>query len=269
MKRIYYVIAIFIPLLTVGCEDVVDVDLNEGESRLVIEASIIWKKGTDGKNQQIRISRSTPFYESDMPGVEDAEVLIISKDGQEFNFSSNGNGIYSTSNFDPVIGKQYTLQVHYENELYEATEELKPVVEIDSIVQSKTGGFAGEDYEIKAYYSDPIATEDYYLFKFQNESLFLEIYEDEFTNGNTIFGYFSDEDIERNDEILIEMEGISKAYYDYLFILRSQIGTNQGGPFETMPAMVRGNIVNSTDQENYPFGYFRLSESDQETYTVQ
>ena len=65
------------------------------------------------------------------------------------------------------------------------------------------------------------------------------------------------------------MEGISREYYDYMFVLRSQVGTNQGGPFETMPAVVRGNIVNETNQDNFPFGYFRLSEADSITYRVE
>lgn len=269
MKRIYSFIYLFLLLMTTGCEEVVNVDLNEGESRLVIEASIVWVKGTDGNNQQIRISRSTPFYENEMPGVDDAEVRIVNEAGQQFNFESKGNGLYATSNFEPVIDQYYSLQIDYDNQLFEATEKLESVVIIDSVVQSRSGGFAGDEYEIKAYYTDPAETEDYYLFNFRNESLFLEIYEDEFTNGNAIFGYFSDEEIELDDTISIEVEGISKDYYEYLFILRSQVGTNQGGPFETMPATVRGNIVNKTNQENYPFGYFHLSEADQETYTVK
>ena len=269
MRKLRFSILIIIMLFSAACEDVIDVALNEGESRLVIEASILWKKGTDGQNQQIRISNSTAFYEKEMPGIDDALVVITAEDGQEFKFNSVGNGLYSISNFQPVINQEYTLQIDYDNERFVATEKLNSVVSIDSVVQSQTGGFAGEDYEIKAYYKDPAETEDYYLFKFKDESLFLEIYEDEFTNGNTIFGYFSDEDIEKGDIISIEIEGISKAYYEYLFILRSQVGTNQGGPFETMPARVRGNIINMTNNDNYPFGYFHLSEVDQKTYTVQ
>ena len=32
------------------------------------------------------------------------------------------------------------------------------------------------------------------------------------------------------------------------------------GPFNTVPFQLRGNIVNITNPENFPFGYFRISE---------
>jgi len=50
----YYksIIFLFLIILT-SCEDVIDVDLQDAPSRLVIEASIDWEKGTTGNNQTI------------------------------------------------------------------------------------------------------------------------------------------------------------------------------------------------------------------------
>lgn len=48
------------------------------------------------------------------------------------------------------------------------------------------------------------------------------------------------------------MEGISEPFYNYLYILRSQGGNNGGGPFQSQPATVKGNVVNQTNPENYP-----------------
>lgn len=252
----------------ISCEEVIDVPLDESEPKLVIDASILWAKGTTGNNQRIRISETTPFYEEETEGVEDANVRVASEGGEIFEFIHQGNGYYTTNNFAPQLNMKYNLEVMVNNEIYMASEVLTPVTSIDYVEQTESGGFSGEDIEIKAYYTDPAGSENYYLFEFRDEEASFAFYEDEFTNGNQIFGYYSTEDIKPGDIIGIQIEGISKSYYEYLFILRSQVGSNDGGPFETMPATVKGNIVNRTNADNYPFGYFRLSEVDSTSFTV-
>jgi hypothetical protein len=63
--------------------------------------------------------------------------------------------------------------------------------------------------------------------------------------------------------------GISKTYYNYLSILIKISGGDSGGPFQSPPATVRGNIINTTNKDNYALGYFSLGEIDSKTYTVQ
>ncbi|APG58954.1 DUF4249 family protein [Christiangramia salexigens] len=264
-----YIILLFVILLT-SCEEVVDIELTESEPRLVIEASITWLKGTDGIDQKMRLTETSPFYEESLSAVEDANVLIISENGETFEFIHQNNGYYRNNQFKPSLNIKYYLQVNYNNEIYTASETLKPVSKIDFIEQTQTGGFSGEDIEVKAYYTDPENEKNFYLFKFFEDGITtLELYEDEFTNGNQIFGYYSEDNLEPGDEIDIQIQGISKSYFEYLFILRSQVGTNQGGPFETMPATVKGNIINTTNPDNYPFGFFRLSEVDSTSYTIE
>jgi len=52
-------------------------------------------------------------------------------------------------------------------------------------------------------------------------------------------------------------------------ILVSIAGTNVGGPFQSPPATVKGNIINTTNKENYPLGYFSLSETDLKKFTIK
>ena len=54
-----------------------------------------------------------------------------------------------------------------------------------------------------------------------------------------------------------------------MFTLLQQGSEDNNGPFETQPATLRGNCINQTNQENFPFGYFRLSEVDEVIYTIQ
>jgi len=269
MKSFKILILFLCALGMFSCEEVIDVDLEQSEPRLVIEASIILVKGTDGKRQEIKLSKTGGFYDDELPAVTNASIRITAESGEDFPFSHTENGIYTNVEFEAIPGKTYELEIYYEEQYYIASETLQPVSSIDYIEQLDGGGFAGDEIEIKAYYTDPAEEQNFYLFKFRNDKPYLEIYEDEFTDGNQIFGYFSNEDIEEGDLISIQMEGISKNYYEYLFVLRAQTSTDGGGPFETMPAEVRGNIVNETNIENFPFGYFRLSEADYRSYRVE
>ncbi|TVZ25396.1 uncharacterized protein DUF4249 [Gillisia sp. Hel_I_86] len=256
-------------LILSSCEEVVEVDLQESEPKLVVEASIIWEKESLGNNQYIILSSTTSFYNSENPPAEGANVIINSATEETYQFTEISPGIYENTNFKPELYKSYTLSINYKNEFYTASEKMIPVVDLENIEQTSNGGFNGNDIELKAYYSDPSEIKNYYLLKFFFENTSLQIYNDEFTNGNRTFAYFSDEDLKSGDQVNFEIQGVSERFYEYLYILSSQAGENNGGPFQTQPTTVRGNIVNTTTPENFAFGYFRLSQSDTLTYLVE
>ena len=52
MKKIIYIL--LISLSFASCEDVIDVDLDSAEPRLVIDGSLNWIKGTNGNSQFIK-----------------------------------------------------------------------------------------------------------------------------------------------------------------------------------------------------------------------
>ncbi|MDR9457934.1 MAG: DUF4249 domain-containing protein [Salegentibacter sp.] len=269
MKTSLKIFGLLLIFTGTSCEDVVDIPLEESEPRLVVEASILSYKDSESNIQQIRLTETAPFYDEEIPTVENASVKIISEAGLEYDFIHTSEGYYINENLNPILGETYELEIIYNDEVYTATETMMGVTDIDFIEQTATGGFAGDEIEVKVFYTDPVNEPNYYLFIFRNKKISLEIYEDKFTDGNQIFGYYSNEDIKPGDTIDIEMYGISKSYYEYLFILRAQIGENSGGPFETQPATVKGNVINRSNKENYPFGYFHLSEVDTSTYIVK
>ena len=271
MKRFAYVLLSI--TLFISCEDVIEVDLNESEPRLVIDAGINWFKNTTGNEQSIRLSLTAPFFDDQVPPANGAIVSISDTNGNTFNFIEDANsGIYRNSDFIPVINAVYLLTVVYDNEVYTATETLKSVVSINNIEQKDDGGFFGEDIELKAFFDDPLGIENYYFFEFiSNIPIIptLEVYEDRFTDGNEMFGFYTEEDLESGNQVTIRNYGISERFYQFMFTLLQQGGEESGGPFETQPATVRGNCINQTNPDNFPFGYFRLSEVDEVIYTVQ
>ncbi len=260
-------------LITFSCEDVIDINLNEAEPKLVIDASINWFKGTSGSNQTIKLTLTAPYFAESVPPATGALVYITDINNNTFNFVEAGDsGIYLNTEFIPIINATYSLFINYDGEIYTATETLKSVVSIDYVEQNDTGGFTGEETELKAFYTDPIDEENYYFFEFISdipEMVSLEVYEDQFTNGNQIFGFYTEENLSTGDEVIIRNYGISQQFYEFMFILLQQNSEDGGGPFETQPATVRGNCINQTDPDNFPLGYFRLSEVAELVYIVE
>lgn len=271
MKKL---LALFlISAIFTSCEDVIQVDLETAETRLVIDASINWQKGTAGNEQQIKLSLTAPYFNATVPPATGATISITDTNGNTFNFAEEGNtGIYKNSTFIPEIAAGYTLTINYNDEVYTATETLTSVSPIEFVEQKNDGGFTGDEIEIKAFYTDPENVENYYLFEFikpATNTINLEVYDDEFTDGNQIFAFYSDEDLLSGEQLEIRNYGISSRTYEYLNILLQQTDDESGDPFETQPATVRGNCINQTNPSHYPLGYFRISEADVFTYTIQ
>ncbi|MBR9846097.1 MAG: DUF4249 domain-containing protein [Algicola sp.] len=270
MKKIVYIIIL---VFAYSCEDVIDLDLPTSEPKLVIDASIDWLKGTSGNEQQIKLSLTAPFFDLEIPPANNATVFITDSNSNSFEFIEDGDtGIYLNNTFIPEINGEYTLTVIYDGETYIATETLKSVSEITRVEQNLEGGFTGEETEIKAFFNDPADEENYYFFEFTPTlpvTPTLDTFNDEFVNGNEIFGFYVEEDLDPSQSVTIQIHGVSEQFYEYMFILLQQIENGGGGPFETQPATVRGNCINQTNPDNFPLGYFRLSEVDELTYTVE
>lgn len=259
-------------LSVVGCEDVIDVDLDNSNPRLVIEASIQWKKGTNGNEQKIKLSTTTDYFSNTVPVVSNATVFITDS-STTYNFIEIANtGDYVCTTFNPVIGETYNLTVIANGETYTATETLKPVPTIDTIEQNNEGGFLGDEIEVKFFFQDNGSRDDFYLIQFNPNFNILPEYDvvnDEFFQGNQMFGLYSNEDMKAGDILSFTLHGISERNYNYLNILLGIAGGNGGSPFSTPPATVRGNFVNQTNPDNFAFGYFSVSETDSRTYVIQ
>jgi hypothetical protein len=272
-NKINLIIVILTAVLVYSCEEVVDIALNTENPRLVIDASIIWTKGTTGNNQVIKLSTTTDFYTNVIPAVSGATVFMKNSSNTVFNFIETPNtGSYVCANFVPVIDQTYTLTVIVNGQTYTATETLKAVAPITSVTQEKQTGLGTDFLKLKTFFNDPANVDNYYLYryKFSNKAKpTYSIDDDLFFQGNTFFSLLLEEDTNPGDQVEITHYGISQTYYNYMSILLSVAGSSGGGPFQTPPATVKGNIKNETNFENYPLGYFRVSEADVTNYTIQ
>lgn len=270
MKKL---IALFAILLLMSCEDKVNVALDTANPKLVIDANILWQKGTDGSTQKIKLTTTTDYYSNVVPTVSGAVVYITNSTNTVFNFIETPNtGEYVCTNFVPVINESYTLTVQYAGQTYTSTEKLLATPTIDNIQQTTVQGFGGDIIQVKFFYQDNGSEDNNYLVGVKNSTKAIPEYgviKDEFFQGNQMFGFYSDDKLKAGDQLLFSLEGISLRYFNYMNQLLNIAGSGGGSPFSTPPATLRGNIINQTNENEYPLGYFHLSEIDTRNYTVQ
>jgi hypothetical protein len=277
MKNLKKIISILvITLFFASCEDKVNVDLDTANPKLVIDANIQWQKGTPGNEQKIKLSTTTDYYSNVIPAVSGATVTIqdiSSLTAIIFPFIEIPNtGEYVCSSFVPVINHEYLLTINYNGQTYKSTEKLLATPTIDNIEQTTVQGFGGDEIQVKFFYQDNGAEDNNYLIGVKNSSLAIPEYgvlKDEFFQGNQMFGFYTDDNLEPGKQLLFSLQGISTRYYNYMNKLLNIAGSGGGSPFATPPATLRGNIINQTDENNYPLGYFHLSEIDTRNYVVQ
>ena len=266
MKKIY-IYTILTVLLFSNCEKVVDIDVPTIEPKLIIDASfeVLFNESPVKANVVVKLKLSTDYFDDTIPTVSDAIVFLTNTaDNAVINFSDvNLNGNFTPIiNFIPKDAIEYELTVIYKSEIYKGNATKVKSTQIDSAIQGDETLFSGKEIEVKVAFKDNVDNENYYLFNFTN-NLFLPL-EDRFFNGtNYNFSFFyQEEEIEVPTNVTVTMSGITKDYFTYFRILQNQSGTSGGGPFQSVPSSLLGNIINTTNEDNFPLGYFHISETD-------
>ncbi|MBP2833938.1 DUF4249 family protein [Aquimarina sp. U1-2] len=269
-------IRLYILLLTIfciSCEDVIEVDVPTGAPRLVIDASFEYYQNENPVNVEggIRLTLSAPFFDDQIPTVSDATVFITNTtDNSVINFSESGTPGFFTPDsgeFIPEFNTDYQLTVIYDSETYIGTTQLIPSVPIDNVIQGDGTLFEGDETEIIIFFTDDGNRDDFYLFDFDFNLFFPS--EDRFYQGQAFnFSYFYEEMV-AGEDVTIKILGIDKRYFEYSDLLIEQSEQEGGNPFQSPPAVLRGNMVNTSNPDNYPLGYFNLSEANRFEFRIE
>ena len=258
-------------MLFASCEKVIDVDVRSIEPKLVIDASfeVLFDAFPVTANTVVKLRLSADYFETEIPTVTNATVFLTSLiDNSVINFAdADFDGNYEPINsFIPADNEAYELTIISEGQTYKGKAVKIKSSPLLKVIQGDKTLFAGNETEVIATFNDPINIENYYLFDFSKNSF--SILEDRFFDGEMydISNYFSEDEIELPETITVSMSGISKRYHTYFRILQSQSGQNSGGPFQSVPSSLLGNMINTTNENNFPLGYFHISETD--TFTI-
>jgi hypothetical protein len=266
-------IALFSLLLVLSlssCEEVVNLDLETAEAKIVIDAEIRWNKETSGNEQTIKISKMAPYYSPTTPKVSGAKVRVENSNGVVFTFTESKPGSYVCTHFVPVLNMNYTLYVEVEGKSFTAVEKMTSVTPINRIEQKYMPDISGPDLLVmEMFFNDPADQVNYYLTELTTDFMlfpFSGMSIDEFTNGNEMSIQFTDVDLKPGKTVGILHRGISENFYNYMNLI---IEANSGNAFATAPGNIRGNIVNTNDPKDFALGYFRLCEAVTTTYTMK
>ncbi len=278
MKNKLIILSILCAFIWSGCEKVVDVKLNTEQPRLVVDASLTWLKGTNGKNQTIKLTTTTGYYNQEIPKVSNATVYVTNSSNVRFDFleepSIGGpSGKYSCSNFVPVIGENYVLTIIYNGQTYSAQEKLSAVNPIEEVTQREDLGLNRDEYGIKVNFQDPGSQNNFYLLTFSTSyTAFpsIDVFDDQLLQGNKAFGVYALDKLKKDDAIEITLRETSQRYFNYMRKLISTANGGAAGPFQPSPAStIRGNIVNQTNEANFCLGYFSVCEVDKLVYNLK
>lgn len=261
MKRTFF--SLLLIFLLIGCQDVIEVEVPIDEPRLVIDA-LIRLKDTEALTTlvQIKANVTSSFFENIQPVKLDGILLLNLESGNSETLSEISSGIYQKAVSTKLLTEgELLLSIQYNDQEYEATTTYVPAVPIDNLTQGTNTLFTGEETEIVVSFTDAPDRVDFYLFDFDFDEYLVS--EDTFFPGQSFeFSYFYDGELRAGTELNISILGVDEPFYNYMTQLIVQSGGDQG-PFQTPAATVKGNIVNSTDPENFALGYFSVSQ----TYT--
>jgi len=259
MKK-YLSILSLISITLFSCQDVVDVDLETAQERLVIEAMIKWEKETIGNEQVIKLSKTSSFYNNQLIRATGAIVVVTNlTTSQIFNFIETEDGIYTITTFEPILNDEYQLEVTYNDEVYKATEK---------------EGFSTEYPEVVMSFQDFLDQDDFYriIFIQTRDSEVLEderyTYDSRFEENNVLSDFYESDNFEIGDQFVISVTKVSKQFYNFTNVLEEQADSGFG-PFSSPPVNVKGNCVNTTRENHYPYGYFGLNQISTEEYTFE
>ncbi|WP_027067290.1 DUF4249 family protein [Maribacter sp. Hel_I_7] len=291
---IRYFLLLLTLTLFISCEDVIDVDLPENETRLIVNGVIRVDKTQDYLPIEIRVSESSSFFENNTIASIKSAIIYYGTPNPDAPEILEGGGVSNLAELEPGSGiwvpdptfdsdqrirvssinegDVFQLTIETNEERFFATTTYVKSVPIDSLVQGDETLFSGDETEVIVSFTDRGDSDDFYVLDLDFGEFLVT--EDEFYQGQTfVFSYFYDNELELNTSSVVDISllGADEAFYNYMNQIIVQSGGDQG-PFQTPAATVRGNIINITGIDNnkvfdnvertnnFALGYFAIVE---------
>ncbi|MCC6411218.1 MAG: DUF4249 domain-containing protein [Saprospiraceae bacterium] len=244
MKTILPALAILVAIaLLNSCTKVIDINLNEADPKIVIEAELL--SGTN--DFTVKITKTSDFFNPGQPvTVADATVFLNKGTDESLQLANDGNGIYSLKDFTATENTSYFLSVTAEGKTYEATDFLPQNVFLDSlsvgVPENNPFNPSGADsFEIVLHFQDPLDDLNFYRIKStvndipRSEGEKLLVIEDRYSAGAYFTLPIFTDSYELNDSVDVELVTMSHTMYDYFSTLALLVG-GSGSAAPTNPS---------------------------------
>ncbi len=279
------ILFIFTALLSTGCIETIDLELENARQLLVVDGGI-----TNTDSSIIRLSYTGDYFENTAPDftVEENAALVLFENGQVADtLTFRADSAYFITRHQGKMGNEYSLTLTTQDgSVYTSEPEIMNTVEpIDSLYYQYQEEDFGDFYVIYLNSFETAGIGNYYQWKVYINDEYQALYddlifaEDAFVDGNPILDwdiyYIPLEDYEEfkanspdgTVTVRIEQMGINQGYYDFLRLLFEQT-VFVGGPFSPPPAEIPGNVSNSGDPANNPLGYFYTASIESAEVTI-
>ena len=250
-----------------SCEKVIDIETEFDDKRLVIDANISKHRDSIDGIASVKLSETIPYF-SDQESIVKNALVKIETNQIVYNLVYNNDKKEYSSIIENINKEEFVLSIIRNENTYTSSEKLIKTPKIKSVIFGDRKSLNKDEVELRVTFIDPPEKGNYYLWKFGPKKSGKYDYLpalDKYINGNEFtFSFFIDktEYLQNSDFINIEINGISENYYNYLNILTSQAGAQNGRPFSTSSSIIKGNISNLVSEEKFPLGYFRVYEFD-------
>ena len=241
---------IFLVSLLSGCQQVVSIDLNTANPRVVIEGNIKDQPGP----YSVFLSMTGSYFDTTLvdPPISHAQVVITDDAGNRDSLKEVISGAYQSSSLMGVSGRTYTLSVIANGKNYMAMSYMPSKVLIDSLYVLPRHSLGGESgYDIYVIFKDPPELGNYYRINAHSSAAIsadsidgqrYRLFTDKLTNGNEMTERIrAGRNVNPGDTITIELCSIDQATYDYFHTL-SDILSSDRSPTSLAPANPNSNI---------------------------
>jgi len=217
IKKYGWLFACSFSLLIIGCQKIINVDLNSASPTIVIVGNINDLPGpyTVTLTQTVNFSDPNTF-----PPVSGARVIIADNTGITDTLVETIPGTYHTQKTVGVVGRTYILSVTSGGQSYIATSTMPQVVTFDTLQVVQRDGFRDTALFPEAGFRDPPSGSHYYRFvETRNDSLKTRVFvfDDEFSSGVYVnYPLRSDTGLAVGDSDKVEMQCIDKGTFQYL-----------------------------------------------------
>jgi hypothetical protein len=180
MKQIlkYLIVVIIIILPLVSCEKVIDIELNNSEPALAIEA-VLYKDSVC----MVRLARTTNYFSLEAPEVVENASIRISEGQFSEELSYQGNGYYKGNTIIGTEEKIYEIEVLHDSMCYKSNSYMPKPTELLSVYYSKNNTknpynpYGETVFRITTSFRDDPDEDNFYLVRFtENDGGLLERY---------------------------------------------------------------------------------------------
>ena len=246
-----------------ACEKVINLELAEAETRIVVEAVL---KDSPGNNYILISTTSAVYTDQNFNKISGADVRVKDKDGNEFIFPEDVNfpGKYTNPTFSVLPENDYELTVIVEGETITSKCHSFAKPKIDALVYYPSPfSFGSTDTIYMIYYFsvDNVNEVNHYRVRIwinqEEQREFLYIGNDDFINGVSYNAPFFGADAHLGDTVFVELISLDKANYTYLYTLSSNASNS------TSPANPTSNLTGNA------IGYFGAFSTDTMSVVIQ